>query len=59
LEEERDGTIVGMGTSSDVDFGLVVAAGWDRGVVEETESAVASIVAGSEPVWAAFFGVDL
>jgi hypothetical protein len=59
LEEECNGTVVGMGTCSDVDFGLVIAAGGDGGVVEETESAVTSYVAGGEPVGAAFFGIDL
>jgi hypothetical protein len=59
LKEEGDGTIIGMCTCSDVDFGLVIAAGRDWGVVEETESAVTFYVAGSEPVATAFFGVNL
>jgi hypothetical protein len=48
-----------MCACSDVDFGLVIAAGRDGGVVQETESAVTFYVAGREPVGAAFFGVNL
>jgi hypothetical protein len=59
LEEEGDGSVIGMCTCSDVDFGLVVAAGGDGGVVEETESAVTFYVTRREPVGAAFFGVNL
>ena len=59
LEKKRDGTIIGMCACSDVDFGLVITAGRDGGVVQETESAVTFYVAGREPVGAAFFGVNL
>jgi hypothetical protein len=59
LEKKRDGTIIGMCTCSDVDFGLVIAVGRNCGVVEEAESAVTFYVTRREPVGPAFFGVNL
>ena len=48
-----------MCACSDVDFGLVIAAGRNCGVVEEAESAVTFYVTRREPVGPAFFGVNL